>query len=73
MSTGQLLVDAWGTSLLADPALFGSMVTVALPEGLPVRDTPDSTAPYTYTEAVVLQNLLIHNTKIEVKINIYCK
>lgn len=69
-AAGQLLVDAWGTNLLADPALFGSMVTVALPEGLPVRDTPDSTAPYTYTEAVVLQNLLIHNAKIEVPIKV---
>ena len=61
-------MTAWGTSLLADPALFGPMVLVALPEGLPVRDTTDtsSVTPYTYTEAEALQNLLHHNFKIEV-------
>ena len=78
LCVGQLLVNAWETSLLADPALFGPMVLVALPEGLPVRDTTDtsSVTPYTYTEAEALHNLLHHNFKIEVytfcNANVYC-
>ena len=59
--TAEMLQNAWGTGLLADLSLFGSMVLVALPDGV-LQSSP----PYTYDAAERVQNALFHEFKIEV-------
>ena len=60
--TGQVLVSAWGTELLADSTLFGPMVLVALPGGV-VRGQE---GPYSYEHAETIQNRLYKQFNIEV-------
>ena len=61
--TALLLKKAWGTELLADSSLFGSMVVVGLPEGILGLKGKD----LTYSDAERVQNTLYHRFKIEVK------
>lgn len=63
--TAEMLQSAWGTGLLADPSLFGSMVLVALPDGV-LRSSP----PYTYDTAERVQNILFREFKIEVRLTV---
>ena len=71
--TGDLLTRSWGTELLADSSLFRMMVVVGLPEGVvPAADRPPvpegGGAPqYSYQHAVIVQNMLHHEFKIEVR------
>ena len=61
--------------MLADPALFGSMVLVALPNGVvdPVQDGALLSAEfqhcYTYESAEIVQNALFHKFSIEVRVH----
>ena len=62
-------MGSWGTELLADSAMFGSMVLVALPEAVGWTVTPEHRVfrgPYDYSHAEHLQNTLYHNHQIEV-------
>ena len=69
-SAAQLLTESWGTELLADPSLFRMMVVVALPRGVVDSSlhplTPRQNPMYTYQDAVVVQNILHHEYKVEV-------
>ena len=53
-------MTAWGTELLADAAMFGPMVLVALPEGI-----LGERGPYSYQHAETVQNSLYHHFNIE--------
>lgn len=64
-----MLQQAWGTSLLADPELFGPMVLVALPEG---QQKQRSEVSYTYESAEAVQNALFHEFNIEVGGMLHC-
>jgi len=67
--SAELLQQAWGTQLLANPALFGGMVLVALPEGVVGHDVtpaPGFQLSYTYESAEMVQNVLFHEFNIEV-------
>ena len=57
---GESLVTAWGTELLANAAMFGPMVLVALPEGI-----LGERGPYSYQHAETVQNSLYHHFNIE--------
>ena len=70
-----ILQQAWNTQLLADPALFGSMVLVALPDGV-VGPVQDGALPktefqrcYTYESAEIVQNALFYKFSIEVRVH----
>lgn len=64
---GQLLKEAWGTSLPADPSMFGSMVLVELPDGLLPPDSGVRVEPpFDDKSADMLQDILHHDYKIEV-------
>ena len=64
---------SWGTGLLVAPDMFKQMVVVELPEGV----VPKSSLPpvseegqrpiYEYKHAVVIQNALHFDYKVEVK------
>lgn len=70
----EILQEAWNTQLLADPALFGSMVLVALPKGVvgPGKDeilpSADIQPCYNYGSAEIVQNTLFHKFNIEVRV-----
>lgn len=69
---GQLLTRSWGTKLLADSRFFLMMVVIGLPEGLvPTESLPPSVdgeeRVYAYKHAVMVQNALHHDFKIEVR------
>ena len=66
---GKLLKDAWGTSLLADPSMFGTMVLVELPDGLLPRDSSTDVRvepPFDDKSAELIQDNLHYDYKIEV-------
>ena len=62
IAPANLLVQEWGTGLLADISLFGPMVVVELPL-LTLFEDRDSC---TFSDAEQLQNLLFYEHNIEV-------
>ena len=67
--SGEALVKSWGTELLADAAMFGSMVLVALPDAVGWTWSPEHgtfTGPFDYSHAELLQDKLYHDHQIEV-------
>ena len=58
-----MLTKAWGTNLLADPSMYGFMVTVQVPEGV----LPGARkSPFAESDAEMLQDILHHDFKVEV-------
>ena len=55
-------MKAWGTSLLADISMFGSMIVVALPNGVLGLHGNQ----LVYDDAEVVQDALYYQYKIEV-------
>ena len=67
--SGEALVKSWGTELLANSAMFGSMVLVALPDAVGWTWSPEHgtfTGPFDYSHAELLQDKLYHDHQIEV-------
>ncbi|CAI8058001.1 Probable L-cysteine desulfhydrase, chloroplastic [Geodia barretti] len=65
---GEALVKSWGTELLANSSMFGSMVLVALPDAVGWTWSPEHgtfTGPFDYSHAELLQDKLYHNHQIE--------
>ncbi|XP_065883600.1 uncharacterized protein [Dysidea avara] len=63
-SAAALLQKSWGTDLLADVSLFGTMILVQLPADILGGGAPQ----ITYDHAELIQNRLFHDHHIEVPI-----
>ena len=71
LNLGDLLCKSWGTSLLADPNMFGFMVVAQVPNDVLPPDKSDSSAQmekpsYTDKHAEILQDILHHDFRVEV-------
>lgn len=67
LNAAELLVNTWDTCLLADKDMFGSMVLVALPEGMSMPEGGASGPCLSYSDAEAVQNTLYHEFKVEVR------
>lgn len=68
---GAHLCKSWGTSLLADPNMFGFMVVVRVPNDVLPPEKSDGVAQteklsYTDKHAEILQDILHNDFRVEV-------
>ena len=66
---GAYLCKAWGSSLLADPSMFGFMVVVQVPNDVLPSDSAavqEEKPSYTDKHAEILQDILHYDFKVEV-------
>ncbi|XP_064403599.1 uncharacterized protein LOC135349057 [Halichondria panicea] len=66
---GQLLCEAWQTSLVADISMCGPMAVVKLPEGV-VPHSANLSPPYSDPAAHAVMNILHFQYKIEVPVRV---